>query len=242
MENAPVIRLFGYNVPPEIEEKYNNWTTEVYLPNLVKRTPVNEIDRYHIIKKDPAYPDYFNLWHINNVENYYKAQESAFLTDVRKDVGITFSKIEYVWDAFYYLMRSFRNSQSSRKEKEVTTIEDAPFVIIETFRLTPEEEAKYAEWCVRYANRIYIPLLMKIPGVKGYDRYRNAGLPAFYKARESNYPSYLHILYFENEKAFEEYGKSPELASYKKALKSDISDSLVPQWYVQYQLIKSFRK
>jgi len=242
MENAPVIRLFGYNVPPEIEEKYNNWTTEVYLPNLVKRTPVNEIDRYHIIKKDTAYPDYFNLWHIDNVENYYKALESPFLTDVRKDVDITFNKREVVWDALYYPMRSFRHSRSSIKEREVTTIENASFVLIEAFRLTPEEEVKYAEWCVRYANRIYIPLLMKIPGVKGYDRYRIAGLPAFYKPRESKYPSYLQILYFENEKAFEECEKSPELASYKKAMKSDISDGLVPQWYVQYQLVKSFRK
>jgi hypothetical protein len=249
MENIPVIQILGYNLPPEIEEKYNNWTNEVYLPNLVKLTPVNEVDRYRIVKKDPSYPDYFALWNFNNMESVYNLRGTPFFADLFKDMNITFNKVEFLWSAHYQPMRSFGNSQGSMNWREETTIENAPFIHLEAFRLTAETEAKYVEWSIRYANQIYIPLLMKVPGIKGYDRYRisgtkppNAARIANYTNLESNYPSYLQVLYFENEKAFENYENSPELASVKRAMKSDISDNLVHQWYVQYQLIKSFRK
>jgi len=247
MENAPLISIIGYNLPPQIEEKYNNWTTEVYIPNLVKLTPIIEINRYHIIKKNPSYPDYLAFWHQPNLEAVFAVRETQFFTDFTKDIIATFSKVEWVWRSLYSLMRSFRNLQGSMKQEDVTTIEDAPFILLEAYRFTLEEEEKYVEWFARYANRIYIPLLMKIPGVKGFDRYRYAGksmtsITDRLATRESNYPSYLQIVYFENEKAYENYEKSPELASVKKAMKSDITDNIVPQWYVQYQLLKSWRK
>jgi len=247
MENAPIITINAFNLPPEIEEKYNNWSNEAYCPNLVKLTPITEIARYKIIKKNPSYPDYFSLWHQPNLEAVFHRHETQFFTDFAKDIVATFSKVEWVWRRSYALMRSFRNLQGSTKQVDVTTIEDAPFILLEAYRLTPEEEEKYVEWHSRYANRIYIPLLMKISGVKGFDRYRYAGkarssITASLGERESNYPPYFHIVYFENEKSFENYENSPELASYKKAMKSDISDKLIPQWYVQYQLWKSWRK
>jgi hypothetical protein len=43
-------------------------------------------------------------------------------------------------------------------------------------------------------------------------------------------------------KAFEEYESSPELASFKRDMKHEVSDSLVTKWYFQYELIKSWRK
>lgn len=243
MENIPLIHLLGYNLPPEIEEKYNNWSNEVYSPTLVKLTPINELERYRIIKRDSSYPDYFALWHFDNLEGYLFRQDAQFSSDLGKDIRATFNKMEWVWRSTYYLMRSFRKEPPIAIEKGVIKGDNPPVIHLEAF--TSEKPWEYGDWCVKYANRIYLPALMKIPGIRGYDRYRNAGIPLpplTIQPVESNYPLFLQVVYFEDLQAFENYERSPELASFKKAMKSDLSETLVPQWYVQYKLLGSWRK
>jgi hypothetical protein len=245
MENIPLVVLIGYNLPAEIEEKYNNWTSAAYLPNLVKNTPVIRVDRYHIIKKDPVYPDYFALWHLPNIKDRYAMIDSKFRADLHEDLRATFNKVEYIWITDYLLMKSFRTLFASNSEIEHTTIDNVSFVHIESLHLTHEEEFKYIEWSVKYGNQIYIPLLMKMPGIMGFDRYRNAGIAPIrtvHTPKESDYPSYLHIIYFENDEAFKQFENSPELVSYQRAFKSEVSNNPVSQWYVQYQLVNSVLK
>jgi hypothetical protein len=245
MENAPVVYAVTFNIPPEIEERYNKWATEVYLPLLTKTSLVSEIDRYRIIKPNPEIADNLTLYYFDNLEAYKSMIASQVRQDIYKDVATTFSQRKIVWARPYWLLRSFKNYSSASKSKNVPT-ETAAVVHIEALELSPQEKLRYDEWFTKYAYRIYIPVIMRLPGLRSYSRYLDTGegpeavTPS--RPQESKYPVYLNILYFENLKAFEEYESSPELASFKRDMKHEVSDSLVTKWYFQYELIKSWRK
>ena len=246
MENAPVVYAVTFNIPPEIEEKYNKWSLEVYLPLLTKAGLVNEICKYHITKPNPESPDYLVLYHFDNLEAYKNMVASQVRRDVYKDIATTFFHRQVIWARPYWLLRSFKNDPSASKSKDATTIENAAVIHVEAPELSAEEKVKYDEWFVKYAYRVYIPVIMKVPGFRGYYRYLDTGegpegvVPS--RPQESNYPPYLNILYFESAKVFEEYEGSPELASFRRDLKHEVSDSLINKWYIQYKLTQSWRK
>jgi hypothetical protein len=67
MENAPVITLNGVSPYPgvdsEIWERYTRWSTEVYIPLMMKNTTRRGIDVYEIIKENPLYPFRLGIHH-----------------------------------------------------------------------------------------------------------------------------------------------------------------------------------
>lgn len=86
---------------------------------------------------------------------------------------------------------------------------------------------------------------MKLPGLKEYGLYRivDVRLPEMYRVKDNSvHPRWLSILHFENMKAFEDYEKSRELAAMRGALRAPFPAGLDYKWYVQYELMRSWRK
>jgi hypothetical protein len=146
-----------------------------------------------------------------------------------------------MWTAAYALMKSFRSKPVFSSDNQDTRIENAPIIHLEAYRLSAEEKEKYIRWFNDFGCPVFIPLVMKLPGVARYDWYQDTGL----RTRDGGgfeYPEYLSIIYFENLKAYEDFAKSPELAGFQKSIRSVIPSRLEYIWHVQYQLEKSFRK
>jgi hypothetical protein len=247
MENAPVITLNGFDaypgVDPDIWERYTKWGTEVYAPLMMKYSARKGIYIYRIVKENPLYPFQLGLHHHENLttqQNTYKTPEQNAI--MKDSLSWHERKVtDHPWSAIYQLVKSFKNNEALSDEKPDTIVQNAPLMHIEAYKLTSEEQEKYNQWFVEYGMNIFIPLFMKQSGVKGYDYYKFTGLQVS-GAREHDYPDYLALIYFENMQAFEKYERSPELTTFHKTMRNVFPRGVNYRWYVQYQLVKSFRK
>jgi len=99
-------------------------------------------------------------------------------------------------------------------------------------RCRPEQEAKFNKWY----EEVHIPLGLKFKGMKGATRCKIANAAP-------EYPTYITIYEFESRKAFEDYGKSPELAAMLAEMKETWKDGgFDVVWRVQYEVLKTWRK
>jgi hypothetical protein len=244
MPNATVISVIGYNIPSELEMKFTNWYDEAYAPVHMSTSLYLGIDRYKIINENPVYPESLSLFHAQNLQEVLKTINHPDRLAVVKDINTTFKKIDIFWyRKGFELIKSFRPDTQIAED---TRVDNAQVLHMEVLRLSPEQENKFNDWFVRWAYRVYIPIIMKLPGLKGYDRFHHSGQDLKesrdYRVQETEYPTYLSILYFEDVKSFENYEKSPELIAFREAIRMNFPGSLDYKWYVQYQLVKSWRK
>ena len=249
MENAPVINLTGYTPAPGTDadtwNRYDQWSQEVYHPlMLLKVAGLTGTDRYRIVKENPAYPLQVTIMHYGNLKLWEDSLKSPERIAVAGELTAWTKRriMEVTWSNPYELLKSFRSEQTSTTGKEDTRIDDAPFMHLEAYYLRPESQEKYREWLINFGFNAFIPLFLRLPGLKGYDCYKNAGLKGLYDEREWDLPPFLSILYFATIEAFENYTRSPELIAFQKSLRSVFPPGLNFIWYVQYQLTKSFRK
>jgi hypothetical protein len=247
MENAPVISwTFSSPAPgaePEVWDRYIKWNTEVYAPMILKLPMVSAIDLYQIVRETAEYPFFGFIIHYENVED----RESYFETPERNAIegeitawtkrGIA----DFFWRGPYELTKSVRSGPVSTL-KEGTIIENAPFMHAEAYSLSHEEEEKYGKWLNDYGFNVFLPLFLKVPGLKGYDCFKRLNDKRVAVTKETRYPLYLSILYFEDLKAFENYARSAEMVVYQKGLRNVFPRGPVYKWYVQYKLIQSLRK
>lgn len=247
MGNRPAINFGARSPAPgadaEAYGRYRKWWLEVYSQILIKSPKMLGNDHYQIVRVNLEYPEMIMINHYKNLEDmrtHWASSESA-ITNKEVDSWRERGIIEQIWSAAYALMRSFRSSPASTGNED-TRIDNAPIMHMEAYRLSPEEQERYAKWFYEYGPPIFIPLFMKLPGLKGYDFYEDTGLRRRQDARELKNPKYLSIIYFESMKAYEDFIKSPELAGFHKAMRSVFPRGLKYEWYVQYQLIQSRRK
>ena len=247
MENAPVIMMsFGSPTPGtdvELYERFEQWVIEVYIPMRMKFVERMGTDFCQIIQESFEYPRNGTVSHYKNLdswENSQKTQErNAVMEEIRswQNRGV----MEQIWSPVYELERSFRGDQKLEGDRVDTRIADAPIMHLEGYRLSSIEQKKYENWLAEHGYNVFIPLFVKLPGIRGYDTYKITG-SRFVEAREIEYPSHLSIVYFENLKAYEDYARSRELMVFQKALRSVFPLGPNVKWHVQYQLVKSWRK
>jgi hypothetical protein len=249
MENRPVISISADGPAPgadsEVYKRFQKWGLEVYAPLNLKIPEVLGQDDYEIMRENREYPLRIHLPHYKNIKDWSAYYPSSIGTDISKELkswherGIS----ETIWSAAYALIKSFRSNSSSPSWQETTMIDKAPIMYLEAYRTSPEDQEKYYKWFNENVCNILMPLLLKMPGLMGYDWYQDTGLRRVTQdIRESRYPKYLSIIYFENFKAYEDYEKSPELVAVQKSMRSVFTSGLNLKWYVQYQLVKSWRK
>ncbi len=99
-------------------------------------------------------------------------------------------------------------------------------------RCRPEDEAKFNRWL----DEIHVPMLLKFKGMTKVTRYKVL-------QKTDEYPSYMVIYEFKDQKAWEEYEKSPELAAAKKETAETWQESKFEiVWRVQYEEINTWAK
>jgi heme-degrading monooxygenase HmoA len=247
-QNAPLISLNFNNRMPgadaEVFERYTRWTTEVYMPLQMKFPTLKGIDYYRAVKESLDYPIIGYIYHWPSLKAWETFTDSPEGTAVRQETVVWIKRgvRDPIWSVVYELVRSFRSGSTSAIGQPDTLIENAPVMSLEAFRLSPEDEEKYVSWFTEYGCSSFVPLFLRLPGFKGYDWYKYTGPGRqSQNAREQEYPSYVSLIYFENTRAFDNFVKSPELASFLKVMRSVFAHGLGYEWYVQYQLIKSVR-
>jgi hypothetical protein len=247
--NTPVISFGGTNASPgadaEAWGRYNKWVTEVYYPLVNMKSPfILGIDRYQIIKESPEYASNAAVLHFPDLksrQNFSGSQEIQAILDeyaswVRRHV------IDYVFANTYELLKSFRNGEATVNNKIGTMIGDAPVMLVEGYQLSPEEQGKYSRWLVDNGFRIFLPLFMQIPGLKGYDFYRDSGYRLPVTVRDYECPQCLSFIHFEDTESLERYRKGPELTAFQKAIRNVFPSGLNLRWYISYRLVQSWRK
>jgi hypothetical protein len=246
MENAPVINLSFVDYAPEIDleiyERFQNWIREAYIPISMKNPNVTGFDHFQILKESLEYPRNGTFAHCNDLEGYQKYFNSPDYVAIRKDReqwnerGVR----EPVWNVCYEIIKSYRNGSGLQGGHLNITIDNTSIMHLEAFRLSQDNQEKYFKWFSSFGYD-FIPLFTKLRGLKGYDCYKDTGYRS-YVARENDYPIYLSVVYFEDFKSFEAYVNSQELVIFRKSLRTVFPNGLNYKWYVQYQLIKSWRK
>jgi len=247
MENAPVITVAGRTVPPALEEKFNMWLGGAYNPLWMKMPGMQGIDDYKIVKKTLELPEQFEIYHngldFDSRKKLVPADRGN--QDIARDMRITFKSVVWFWLNVYELMGSFRNSRGSIETKEETIVDEAPVIHIEGYKLPASEQVKFDNWFNVWASRIYIPLLLKIPGVKAsnFSRLMDYRSPNYAWAHfvESDMPPFISVTYFDNATSLDGFNQSVELAALRRSLEVEFSGNLKTVWNAEYELFSSHR-
>ena len=251
MENRPTIRIQGSRIQPEYQERYTKWLLEVYLPLFMKVPEMRGIDCYKITKQNPQYPPRVVMMSYANRIEQVKVRSSPIVADVQKDIRTTWmSRTEVIWYPAYELIKNFRNQNVAITAGDLLNTEKAPILQMEGYSLSPEDREKFETWFTKWGYELYIPWLMKSAGLSEYSFYRLidvdlTGAPGRQyntPRRAVEHPSFLSILHFENLDAYERYENSVELAGFRDHIRLSLPNGLDFKWYVQHQLLKSFRK
>ena len=212
------------------------------MPLQMKIPEVTGYDSYQITRENPDYGIRAAIIHYKNLRDWKAARETsegkAIMGEIEswRERGVR----DQIWSAAYALIKSFRSKPVFSSDNQDTRIENAPIMHLEAYRLSAEEQEKYLKWFNDFGCTVFMPLFLKLPGLAGYDWYKDTGLRT--RPGQWEYPEYLSIIYFENLKAYEDFVKSPELAGFQKSIRSVIPRRLGYIWYVQYQLTHSLRK
>jgi hypothetical protein len=242
MENAPHIILAGRNIPPDIKERYYKWNDAAYVPLYLNIPGYIELDYYEIIKKSLEYPESLNIHHAKKRRTFEESRKNQSRIDLQKDYDATFYRMVWLWHEVYYLIGSFSRDSTS---PEVTFVENAPFIHFEGYRVPTSEQDKFDQWFMKWASHVYIPLILKSPGLKGCNCFKLSDLSMRWPGHKylaTEIPACMFIFYFENAQAFENYEQSPECAALKRSMELELPDDVKIIWNVEYQLAKSWRK
>jgi hypothetical protein len=248
MEHAPVIQLTSRSPAPgadvAVYERYVNWGNEVYIPLRMRIPEMTGVDAYQLVGENPGYGIRVTVDHHKNLVDLKAVQASSEMKAILGDLtswterGIT----DQMWAVAYSLIKSFRSQPVQSSDNQDTRIDGAAIMHLEAFRLSAAELGKYLKWLEDFGRPIFMPLFMKLPGLIGYDWYKDTGLRGSQDGERWEYPECLSIIYFETLKDYDNFVKSPELAGFQKAIRSIIPYRLGYIWNVQYQLVKSWRK
>ncbi len=241
MDNTPVIILASTKVSPDNEERYRKWIDEVYVPLQVQRSTLIGDDIYRIVSLKAGYPERFSLQYYQDLAACEEWLKSPLTADIFKDSTTTFQR-EFTWMGLFQMNRTFLSGSPVPEDKLTLFIENAPIISFLGFKISNETADDFEKWLNEWAFKAYIPILMKLPGIKAANFYTFTGRSLQKEAKDPDYPQALAIFYFTDLKAYENFESSPERAVFRKALKSDFPSGVSVRWNVQYQLVKSFRK
>jgi hypothetical protein len=250
MENAPVLLLSGTQISPAadpvLSARYRGWSEESYIPLRLSLPGSRGANKYEIIHPRPEYPSSLTTFHLENIELVGKSLQHpdrvALLTDMRTWIDRRVQ--QNFWGYYSELIKGFRNEAGRVIPSTETMVEGAPFLHLEGYRFRQEDRNRYEKWLDDYGFSVLIPLIVKLPGLRAYNCYKDTGISpsGIVGAKEWEYPDYISVLYFENQPAFDDYTKSDELFAFQKAIVNVFPNGLNYKWYVQYQHVRSWRK
>lgn len=210
METKRFILLNANEPPPELEDEYNRWYDEDYIPSKVFKHPaVLEVSRYRFLegmqtKVKGNYARYLTIYSFEDEESFRTFEYSYELIEAKKCATQKWKGTEFrvTFRAQYKPVRSWVGIAKARAGT------------IEVIGITVPSKAIYEfnSW----HDEAYVPILLFNPSLLGVTRYElvtgiaNPDHP-FIKADEEKYPKCLTIYNFENPKSFQEYENSTEI-------------------------------
>ncbi len=226
MLDIPVINVVGSKCKPTEDNKFNKWYNEVHIPMLMKFPGMLAVSRFKIIKESPGYPTYLALYQFKNRESYEAYRNRPDAAEVQADIKSNWPNgLDITWRVQYEFMRSWTEELESAGK-------GTPVINFVGTRAKPEDEERFNKW---YDN-IHIPGLLKTGKVKEAIRYKIV-------SESKDYPPYLTVYYFENQKAYDDYFKSPARLEAIKEMETSWPDNRFDiVWRAQYKLIKSWKK
>ena len=241
MENGPVLHIGAIRVPPGEEERYRRWIDEVHYPLFIKQASITEIDVYRIVSLKVGYPERISLRHHRDIAAWEEWNKSPLMADIYKDREAMWH-VENLWQGLFQLTKGFLGGLPVSEDNLTTIVGNAVTISLLGFKISNERLDEFESWLNEWAFRAYIPILAKLPGIKAANFYNFTGRTSQKEIVDPDYPQSLAIFYFEDLKSYDNFEKSPELAVFRKAIKSDFPSGVNIRWNVQYQLVKSFRK
>jgi len=196
---------------------------------------------------------------------YYKDLESYLAHMATPEQDAYYKDINTTWggkfersSSTYLVVRRLKGVQSIPINKGDIVDKDTylkefaegsePIVLLRGLGLNSDDWEKYDAWVKEWGYKIYIPLLLKIPGVIEYCRcwlsnvWREGPVVKPGITINTEYPQDLSIIYFENLKAYQNFQKSKELEVYDKNLAAAFPGGLNYKWNNAFQLMVRFSK
>jgi len=248
MENAPTIRIRTIRFKHEYEERYRNWLLEAYFPLLITIPGIEELDYYQTVKKNPIYAKNLSIFHYANQRTAVEIRSDQRWKDITKDAETWGGRIETVWMPAYQQITIIKKDLTNQIRNPISEADKSMIIHMEGYAFSNPEQEIYDAWIDKSGQEAFIPLMMRLPGLREFTLYKlidvdPTGLTDVFRTkRPVEYPSRLSILTFDNLKAFDNYENSLELAAYNRAIEAPFPFGLNYQWYVQYQLVRSYKK
>jgi hypothetical protein len=249
VENARVITLNGTSrypgADPVVWERFRKWQQEVYGQVQMRVPQRRQVDMYQSARGIPLFPAILRILHYENYAGYEESRKNSEAQSISSEYSNWMQRgiIDVTWSAVYRLISGYRSERYNSTEQADTRIENAPYLHLEAYRLPPEDTEKYRKWFIEVCSRVFVPLFLKQTGFKRYDFFEFVNIAVNYDSLlYKEYPAYLSIIYFENPQAFENFEKSNELEVCKTTLRDIFPGGLKYDWYVQYELLQTWRK
>jgi hypothetical protein len=124
---------------------------------------------------------YISLSHYKDLESYFAFIRSAERNAYEKDTHTTWAgKFEESWRALYLIVKRFNLFQKDPIDKGAIfdkttylkefTDNEAPVLLIKGLGLNQDEWEKWDVWMNEWGYDIYLPMLLKAPGIIEYCR------------------------------------------------------------------------
>jgi hypothetical protein len=124
VENAPVIYIEGYKLPPNSYEKYTDWfarwASRLYIPMLLKDTNVKCFNCFRLVDYkmplwenvhllEPDLPPFVSIAYFENLKDFEEYKGSLEYAIFKRSLDVEFSgNLKTVWSTEYQLLKSYR--------------------------------------------------------------------------------------------------------------------------------------
>jgi hypothetical protein len=260
MEGASVItfNIFTFKTAEAFQD-YDKWAKASFTPMLMSTGARLGGEMGSPLEEKLAYRQRLNINYFKDFENYFAFAGTTEFDAYWKDIYTTWNgKFDISWQSVYFVVRRFKGIQLTPIDKgkivDKTTYlkefveDDVPVVLFKGLGLSSDEWEKYDAWVKDWGYDVYIPLLLKVPGVTEFCRCwlsnvrREGSVLKPSTTTNPDYPHDLSIIYFENLKAYQSFLKSKELAAYEKNLVATFPGGLNYRWDNAFRLMRRFSK
>jgi hypothetical protein len=260
MENAGIISIMTWDFDTdEAYKDYDKWSKNSLALMLMSSIYRLGMDRWVRLEDRAAYRNWVSASYYSDFEGFIVDSHGLQRTAFSQDVHSTWKdKYENSWRSVYFLVRRLKGPSVTEIDKgkiiDKTTHfrefleEDAPVVLLKGLVLSPEQWERYDDWVNEWGYDIYIPLLLKIPGISEYSRWwlsniRRDGRPPQPEITDtSGFPQDLSIIIFDNLKAYQNFCQSKELAAFNKTLSTAFPEGLNYTRDQAYLLLRRWSK
>ena len=190
---------------------------------LMRYEGLKAVERFKILTENPDYATYIAIYHYDNVKDMEGRSKSPSSADVAADMKATWPEgLDISWRVAYLEHKKWNAAQLS------------PDTVIHVVGVNGPANVKETEFDAWYDNT-HVPWLMKTGTISQSVRYRIT-------RPNKDYPFYLAVYYFDNQKKYETFLDHPERVAAIKELDEHWPNGIGRMWWVQYKMMRDWKK